>query len=111
MPVLDPTDSTTFCKKGDEGLSRILLEVHSSDRISDAETDSDDPEQVQEPDDFPTFELKSDAQRLPGWVYEPENLGDASRVCDPVKPGQIWKNYRARRGKTGWHLDGRQMSK
>ncbi|KAJ5151160.1 uncharacterized protein N7482_010412 [Penicillium canariense] len=51
-----------------------------------------------------TPDLNLDPEQMPRWLFAAESLGDATRSCDPVKPGSIWKDYRARRGKTDWYM-------
>ena len=51
-----------------------------------------------------TPELEADSEKMPRWLFRAEVMGDATRACEPVKPEQIWKDYRARRGRTDWYM-------
>lgn len=68
-----------------------------------------DPESDEEFEDLHpsrpiTPELELNQEEMPRWLFGAEVMGDATRACEPVKPEQIWKDYRARRARTDWYM-------
>ncbi len=51
-----------------------------------------------------TPELELNLEKMPRWLFRAEVMGDATRAWEPVTPEQIWKDYRARRGRTDWYM-------
>jgi hypothetical protein len=95
----------------------ILQEYHAADATysvqeqgltQDEDESNSDPESDEEfealhPSRPITPELELNREKMPRWLFRAEVMGDATRTCEPVKPEQIWKDYRARRERTDWY--------
>lgn len=57
-----------------------------------------------------TPELDLNPEQMPRWLFGMEVVGDVTKACEPVKLEKIWKDYRARRGKTDWYsIEGKSL--
>jgi hypothetical protein len=76
---------------------------YEDDQIEYANTEEEEFE-VLHPSRPTTPELDLNPEQMPRWLFGTEVMGDASRACEPVKLEKIWRDYRARRGKTDWYM-------
>jgi hypothetical protein len=79
---------------------------YEDDRTEDPNTGTDEEEDFEalHPSRPTTPELDLNPKQMPRWLFGTEVMGDASRACEPVKMEKIWRDYRARRGKTDWYM-------
>jgi hypothetical protein len=79
-------------------------ELTQDEDDSNSDPDSDEEFEDLHPSRPTTPELEPNPEKMPRWLFRAELMGDATRACEPVKPEQIWKDYRARRGRTDWYM-------
>ncbi|OKP10944.1 hypothetical protein PENSUB_3764 [Penicillium subrubescens] len=83
---------------------RDLFQYKNS-QIENPKTDTDEEDfEALHPSRPTTPELDLNPKQMPRWLVGTEVMGDASRACEPVKQGKIWRDCRARREKTDWYL-------
>lgn len=90
-------------REQEQELEQRDLFQYEDDHSEASNTDEEDFEALH-PSRPTTPELDLDPEQMPRWLFGTEVMGDASRACEPVKLEKIWRDYRARRGKTDWYM-------
>lgn len=89
--------------RGQEREEELSRDENDGDSDSDPDSGEENFEAIH-PSRPTTPELDPNLQKRPRWLFGLEVMGDATRACEPVKPEMIWKDYRARRGRTDWYM-------